>query len=158
MTITTRHIARKKSWFTCFAQGTSNWAGSQSAFLLAFGSVLVWALTGPLFHYSEAWQMVINTGTTIITFLMVFLIQNSQNRDGKVIQLKLDELIRALEGAENALINMEEMTEDELEATHAKFTRLAQQAASARGGRQGDVETRPQPRNDAVVSAAPQHF
>jgi low affinity Fe/Cu permease len=141
MTHATQHTApkpaQKKGWFTCFAQGTSNWAGSQSAFMLAFGAVLLWALTGPLFRYSEAWQMVINTGTTIITFLMVFLIQNSQNRDGKVTQLKLDELIRALEGAENALINMEEMTESELEATHAKFIKLAEQAASVRGGRGG---------------------
>ena len=125
----------KKSWFTCFAQATSNWAGSQSAFVLAFGSIVLWAVTGPIFKYSDTWQMVINTGTTIVTFLMVFLIQNSQNRDGKVIQLKLDELIRAVEGAENALINMEEMTEDELEATHAKFIKLAEQAASVRGGR-----------------------
>ena len=127
----------KKSLLTSFAQATSNWAGMLAAFVLAFGSIVLWAITGPIFKYSDTWQMVINTGTTIVTFLAVFLIQNSQNRDGKVIQLKLDELIRALEGAENALINMEEMTEEELEATHAKFTKLAQQAAVARGDRRG---------------------
>ena len=128
-------ITKKKSWFTCFAQATSNWAGSQSAFVLAFGSILLWAVTGPIFRYSDTWQMVINTGTTIVTFLMVFLIQNTQNRDGAALQTKLDELIRAVEGAENALINMEEMTEDELEATHARFIKLAEQAASVRTGR-----------------------
>jgi len=131
---------RRKSWFTSFAQATSTWAGSQSAFVLALGAILVWAVTGPIFKYSDTWQMVINTGTTIVTFLMVFLIQNSQNRDGKVIQLKLDELIRAIEGAENALINMEEMTEDELEVTHARFIKLAEQAASARTGRRAARE------------------
>ncbi len=137
---TTQQTTRRKGWFTCFAQGTSNWAGSQSAFLLAFGSILLWAVTGPIFRYSETWQMIINTGTTIITFLMVFLIQNSQNRESKVVQLKLDELIRAVEGAENALINMEEMTEDELEATHAKFIRMAEQAARTRTGRRAARE------------------
>lgn len=135
MAQSTQHTAKKKGWFTCFAQATANWTGSQSAFILAFGSIIIWACTGPMFHYSEAWQIVVNTGTTIITFLMVFLIQNSQNRDGKVIQLKLDELIRAAEGAENALINMEEMTEEELEATHAKFVHLAEKASRVRGSR-----------------------
>ncbi len=125
---------RQKSWFTVFAQSISTWAGSQSAFVLAFGAVVVWAVTGPVFKYSETWQMVINTGTTIVTFLMVFLIQHSQNRDGRVIQLKLDELIRALEGAENRLISMEDMAEDELLATQAEFTKLAQSAASALEG------------------------
>ncbi len=124
---------KQKSWFTVFAQSTSTWAGSQSAFILAFGSVVVWAVTGPIFKYSETWQMVINTGTTIVTFLMVFLIQHSQNRDGRVIQLKLDELIRALEGAENRLINMEDMAEDELIATQAAFTELAEHAEPVAG-------------------------
>lgn len=121
---------RQKSGFTVFAQGISTWAGSQSAFILAFASVAVWAVTGPIFRYSETWQMVINTGTTIITFLMVFLIQHGQNRDGRVIQLKLDELIRAVEGAENRLINMEDMAENELIETQAAFTKLGQNAAS----------------------------
>ena len=120
---------KQKSWFTVFAQAVSIWAGSQTAFVLAFGSVVVWAITGPVFKYSETWQMVINTGTTIVTFLMVFLIQHSQNRDSRVIQLKLDELIRALEGAENRLINMEDMAEEELIATQAEFSKLAETAS-----------------------------
>ncbi len=131
----------QKSWFTVFAQGISTWAGSQTAFILAFGSVVVWAVTGPIFKYSETWQMVINTGTTIVTFLMVFLIQHSQNRDGRVIQLKLDELIRALEGAENRLINMEDMAEDELVATQAEFTKLADYAKSATMGSSQPVQS-----------------
>ena len=121
--------APKKGWFTCFAQQTAAAAGSPPAFLLAIGVVAVWALTGPIFHYSDVWQLVINTGTTIITFLMVFLVQNAQNRDGKIIQLKLDELIRALEGAETAYVNMEDMSEAELEALHKKYMRLAEKAA-----------------------------
>lgn len=119
----------KKGWFTCFAQQTAAAAGSPPAFLLAIGVVAVWALTGPIFHYSDVWQLVINTGTTIVTFLMVFLVQNAQNRDGKIIQLKLDELIRALEGAETAYVNMEDMSEAELEALHKKYMRLAEKAA-----------------------------
>ena len=121
--------APKKGWFTCFAQQTAAAAGSPPAFLLAIGVVAVWALTGPIFHYSDVWQLVINTGTTIVTFLMVFLVQNAQNRDGKIIQLKLDELIRALEGAETAYVNMEDMSEAELEALHKKYMRLAEKAA-----------------------------
>lgn len=121
--------APKKSWFTCFAQQTAVAAGSPPAFVLAIAVVAVWALTGPIFHYSEVWQLVINTGTTIVTFLMVFLVQNAQNRDGKIIQLKLDELIRALEGAETAYVNMEDMSEAELEALRRKYMRLAEKAA-----------------------------
>ena len=121
--------APKKGWFTCFAQQIAAAAGSPPAFMLAIGVVVVWACTGPIFHYSDVWQLVINTGTTIITFLMVFLVQNAQNRDGKIIQLKLDELIRALEGAEDAYVNMEEMSEAELEELHKKYMRLAAKAA-----------------------------
>jgi len=119
----------KKGWFTCFAQQTAAAAGSPPAFMLAIGIVAVWALTGPIFHYSDVWQLVINTGTTIVTFLMVFLVQNAQNRDGKIIQLKLDELIRAVEGAETAYVNMEEMSEAELEELHKRYMRLAARAA-----------------------------
>ncbi|WP_443748072.1 low affinity iron permease family protein [Asticcacaulis solisilvae] len=118
----------KKKWFSTFAQATSSWTGSPSAFVLAFGIIVVWAVTGPVFHYSDTWQLVINTGTTIVTFLMVFLIQNSQNRDAKVIQLKLDELIRAVETAETSLINMDEMSEEELKEVQQEFTRVAAEA------------------------------
>jgi len=120
--------AQKKGWFACFAQGAATLAGSASAFAMAIGVVIIWAVTGPLFHFSEVWQLVINTGTTIVTFLMVFLVQNAQNRDGKVIQLKLDELIRAVETANTAYIGMDEMSETELEALRAKYIRLAEHA------------------------------
>ena len=121
---------QKKGWFACFAQATATLAGSAPAFATAIGVVVVWAISGPLFHFSEVWQLVINTGTTIVTFLMVFLVQNAQNRDGKVIQLKLDELIRAVETANTAYIGMDDMSETELEALRAKYSRLAERARS----------------------------
>lgn len=119
---------QKKEWFTVFAQATSCWAGSPTAFALAILVIIAWVVTGPVFHYSDTWQLVINTGTTIVTFLMVFLIQNSQNRDGKLIQLKLDELIRAVETAETSLIKMDEMSEKELEEVQENFARVAEEA------------------------------
>ena len=118
----------KKKGFTAFAQATSNWTGSPGAFVLALGIIVVWAVTGPIFRYSDTWQLVINTGTTIVTFLMVFLIQNSQNRDATLIQLKLDELIRAVETAETSLINMDEMSEEELKEVQEEFSRVAAEA------------------------------
>ncbi|MDI7776375.1 low affinity iron permease family protein [Asticcacaulis sp. EMRT-3] len=124
----TQKTPPKKQWFTEFARITSVWSGSPLAFSLAAGTIVVWLVSGPVFHYSDTWQLVINTGTTIVTFLMVFLIQNSQNRDGKVIQLKLDELIRALEGAETGLIEMDNMCEEDLEALRLHYSALAQKA------------------------------
>src|SRR3982074_983434 len=99
--------------FRKFALATSAMVGSSWAFILAVLIIIVWALTGPVFHYSDTWQLVINTGTTIITFLMVFLIQNTQNRDAKAIHLKLDELIRAVEGARTHLVALEELSHEE---------------------------------------------
>ena len=110
--------------FARFASATAKMAGSPVAFLICLVSVLIWAATGPAFHYSETWQLVINTGTTIVTFLMVFLIQNSQNRDGAAIQTKLDELIRASE-AEDEFMGIETMTDKELEVLHAKCAKAA---------------------------------
>ena len=104
-----------------FAEGT----GRPWAFVLALGVIAVWATTGPLFHFSDTWQLVINTGTTIITFLMVFLIQNTQNRDAKAIHLKLDELIFKLKGPRNRLLNVEDLDDKELERLHQEFERLA---------------------------------
>jgi low affinity Fe/Cu permease len=105
-----------KEVFRAFAHATAEISGSASAFLLALLVVLVWIATGPYFHYSNSWQLVINTGTTIVTFLMVFLIQNTQNRDTREIHLKLDELIRSHEPARNLFMNLEHLSDDELQA------------------------------------------
>jgi low affinity Fe/Cu permease len=117
-----------KGWFTRFSQTTSIWTGSPVAFFLALMVIVVWVVTGPIFKFSDTWQLVINTGTTIVTFLMVFLIQSSQNRDSKLIQLKLDELIRAVDTAETALIDMDEMSEEELKEVQDKFSQVAAEA------------------------------
>ncbi len=111
------------------ANKTSQAAGRASAFMLAAGVVLVWAITGPLFQYSDTWQLVINTGTTIVTFLMVFLIQNSQNRDSAAIQVKLDELIR-VSTAHNSFVGIEHLTDDELEDIRNKCERRAEAEAA----------------------------
>jgi low affinity Fe/Cu permease len=114
-----------KGWFICFAQKAATWTGNAYAFLTAAAIVLIWMLTGPLFEYSDTWQLVINTGTTIVTFLMVFLIQNTQNRDSKAMQLKLDELIRAIDGAHTVLLDLEEMSEEDLENIREKYQDIA---------------------------------
>ena len=113
--------------FSKFATATSKAAGTPGAFLLCLLAVVVWAATGPLFKFSETWQLVINTGTTIVTFLMVFLIQNSQNRDGSAIQTKLDELIRSSD-AEDEFMGIESLTDKELDILHAKCTKSAAQS------------------------------
>jgi len=110
--------------FRKFAQITSQAVGSSWSFILAVLIILAWAITGPMFHYSDTWQLVINTGTTIITFLMVFLIQNTQNRDAKAIHLKLDELIKGVKGARTSLVNLEELSDADLERLHKEFARL----------------------------------
>ena len=110
------------------AAGVTHWAGSSWGFGVAAGTVLVWAITGPLFRWSDTWQLVINTGTTIVTFLMVFLVQRTQNRDGLAIQLKLNELVAALRGASNHLIDVEDLTEAELKILHMHYRRLADMA------------------------------
>src|SRR6188508_639099 len=115
----------KASWFTSFAQKTAHLAGKPITFLLAAATIVVWAATGPLFGYSDTWQLVINTGTTIVTFLMVFLIQNSQNRDALAFQVKLDELIIKLHGAHNALLDLEELEDAELDRIRADYRELA---------------------------------
>ena len=114
--------------FSRLAKWASRAAGRPLGFALAVLVVLAWILTGPLFGFSDTWQLVINTGTTIVTFLMVFLIQNSQNRDTEAIQLKLDELIRATRGAHNALLDLEELEERELDVFRARYVALARTA------------------------------
>lgn len=119
---------RKRDAFTHFASWTARAAGKPVVFACACAIILAWAVSGPLFGYSDTWQLVINTGTTIVTFLMVFVIQNTQNRDGAALQIKLDELIRALEGAHNALLDLEELSEKELEEIRARYEDLAAHA------------------------------
>ena len=108
-----------------FAHTATQATGSSLAFALALGVVVIWGLTGPLFGFSDTWQLVINTGTTIVTFLMVFLIQRTQNKDSIAVQLKLNELVAALEGASHRLVNVEDLSEDELTVLHAYYRRLA---------------------------------
>jgi low affinity Fe/Cu permease len=114
--------------FRIFARSSSRVLGSAWAFAGAIVILIVWGLTGPMFHYSDTWQLIINTGTTIVTFLMVFLIQNTQNRDAKAIQLKLDELIRALKGARNQLIDLESLSDEDLTRLEKQFQRVRKQA------------------------------
>ncbi|HYG79533.1 MAG TPA: low affinity iron permease family protein [Pyrinomonadaceae bacterium] len=123
--------------FHKIAQKVSNVVGSAWAFTAALLIIVVWAATGPIFHFSDTWQLVINTGTTIVTFLMVFLIQNTQNRDAKVIHLKLDELIRVTTKARNHLVDLEDLEEDELDRLEKEFQRLRQRddARRKRAGR-----------------------
>lgn len=116
------------SLFTRFAKATSRVTGRPVAFAVAVAALAVWAVSGPLFGFSDTWQLVINTGTTIITFLMVFLIQNTQNRDSEALHVKLDELIRATRGAHNALLDLEELEEEELDKIRADYERLAEKA------------------------------
>jgi low affinity Fe/Cu permease len=117
------------SSFNAAAQWTSRQCGRASTFAIACLTIVVWAVTGPLFHYSDTWQLVINTGTTIITFLMVFLIQNTQNRDSAGLHLKLDELIRVSRSARNKLLDLEDLTDAELDHLKGSFTKLAGEPA-----------------------------
>jgi low affinity Fe/Cu permease len=123
----TKGVSKYHEWFTWFACAVAHLSGKPIAFLLAAASVIIWAATGPLFHYSDTWQLVINTSTTIVTFLMVFLIQNTQNRDTLALQIKLAELILAIHGAKNKLAVAEEMTDEDLERLHEDFCRRAEQ-------------------------------
>jgi low affinity Fe/Cu permease len=116
------------SWFTRFAKSTSRAAGNPATFCVAVAIILLWAFTGPLFGFSDTWQLIINTGTTIVTFLMVFLIQNTQNRDSEAIQVKLDELIRSIEGAHLALLDLEELDAKDLDRICHDYRELAKQA------------------------------
>ena len=130
---------KHRSVFTRFAKGTAFAAGHPGSFIIALACVVVWLATGPIFHFSDTWQLVINTGTTIITFLMVFLIQNQQNRDSEAIQIKLDELIRAMKGAHLALLDLEELSDKELHEIRSGYVDLA--SISRKQIRQGQIDT-----------------
>jgi low affinity Fe/Cu permease len=130
---------KSATWFAAFAKATSHATGRPAAFILAFGVVVVWAGTGPLFGWSDTWQLVINTGTTVVTFLMVFLIQSTQNRDTEALQIKLDELIRATEGAHNVLLDLEELEDREFDEIRRSYSNLAKKARE--GLSQGLVDT-----------------
>ena len=122
-------FCRVRDIFRHFARKASEVLGSAWAFIGALVIIGVWGLTGPLFHFSDTWQLIINTGTTIVTFLMVFLIQNTQNRDAKAMHLKLDELIRAIKGARNRLVDLEKLSDAELKQLEEQFTRLRNKAS-----------------------------
>ena len=119
---------RHKTWYARFAKVTARLSGRPATFTSAALLIVAWLISGPLFHFSDTWQLVINTATTIVTFLMVFLIQNTQNRDTEAIQVKLDELIRATQGAHNALLDLEELEDHQLDAFRARYEKMAQHA------------------------------
>jgi len=118
------------SWFPSFARSMANASGKPATFLIAVLVIIVWAVTGPIFGYSDTWQLVINTGTTIVTFLMVFIIQNTQNRDTQALQLKLDELIRVTKGAHNLMLDLEQLDDEHLERLRQVYEKLANKARS----------------------------
>jgi low affinity Fe/Cu permease len=142
-----------RAFFGRFAQGAARAMGHPVAFVLAVLIILVWALSGPLFGFSDTWQLVINTGTTIVTFLMVFLIQNTQNRESAAVQLKLDELIRAQVGAHNTLLDLEELGEGELDHLRATYEALAQRARMDL--QQGLVDTNTPEASPTSIEQAP---
>src|SRR5688572_15872274 len=124
---------KPRSRFTSFAKWTAHASGRPPAFFLAFGVIVVWAISGPLFGFSDTWQLVINTGTTIVTFLLVFLIQSTQNRDAEAMQVKLDEIIRVLGEAKNELLDLEELDEKELDEIKKTYVEMAEKARQDRG-------------------------
>ena len=124
-------MPRTTTWFTHFTRGASRISGKPATFFVAVAMILLWAVTGPLFHYSDTWQLVINTSTTVITFLMVFVIQSTQNRDSEAMHVKLDELIRSIEVANNCMLDLEELEEEELDKIRAEYEALAARARKA---------------------------
>lgn len=120
--------AKSPSWFTQLAKRTAHVTGRPSAFMFAVAVIVVWSVTGPLFHWSDTWQLIVNTGTTIVTFLMVFLIQSTQNRDAIAVQVKLDELLRVTAGAHNVLMDLEELEDEELQHIRQVYIHLAAEA------------------------------
>jgi low affinity Fe/Cu permease len=137
----TRHVS-KTSWFTRFAKATARAAGHPAIFCCALAVIVLWAVGGPIFRFSDTWQLVINTGTTIITFLMVFLIQNTQNRDSQAIQVKLDEIIRSIDGAHLALLDLEELDDQDLGRICGDYRELARHARQDLRAGKSDTDVR----------------
>jgi low affinity Fe/Cu permease len=135
-------------FFRRFSHAASNAVGSSWAFLIAVIVIATWAVSGPIFNFSDTWQLIINTGTTIVTFLMVFLIQNTQNRDAKAIHLKLDELLKAVEGARNNLIDLEDMADEELEELQQEFQRVRQKYDLNNQTDNGEVKLKKKPKRE----------
>lgn len=129
---------KSRSWFTSLTKGTARTTGRPATFIVAVGIIVVWAVTGPIFGFSDTWQLVINTGTTIVTFLMVFLIQSTQNRDAEAVQVKLDEIIRAMGEARNELLDLEELDEEDLDRIRGTYRKMAREARERDGRRRED--------------------
>jgi low affinity Fe/Cu permease len=127
---------KPRSWFTRFAKWTARITGKPLTFVIAAGVILAWAVSGPIFGFSDTWQLIINTGTTIVTFLMVFLIQSTQNRDTEAMQVKLDELIRVMQGANVELLDLEELEEKELDELRDQYEEIARKAQTGRRKKQ----------------------
>lgn len=144
---------KNQSIFIRFAHTISKWAGTSSAFLLALFVIMAWGVTGPMFDFSDTWQLVINTGTTIVTFLMVFLIQNTQNRDTQALQLKLDELLRATKGAHLSLLDLEELNDEELENFRRMYRELAEYGRHRLGKGKSDTN-QPELKREEFLNAS----
>jgi len=125
-------MSKRNKLFTRFAKKSAHFTGTPACFVIALAVLVAWAATGPMFHFNDTWQLVINTGTTIITFLMVFLIQNTQNRDTEAMQIKLDELLRANRSASNTLLDLEELEESEMEELRKHYEALAEKSRTRR--------------------------
>jgi low affinity Fe/Cu permease len=132
-----------RTFFRSFAQRTAEIVGSPASFLLGLLAIVVWAAMGPVFHYSDTWQLVVNTGSSIVTFLMVFLIQSSQNRDAKVMHLKLDELIRAVTAARTHLVHLEKLSDEELEALEKEFQKLHERMQTGKPAADRNAQLQP---------------
>jgi low affinity Fe/Cu permease len=146
---TTATVVTRSDRFSRFASQSSHFLGSRWSFIAAIGVVVIWGLTGPIFHYSDSWQLVINTGTTIVTFLMVFLIQNTQNRDARAIHLKLNELIHAVDKAKNKMIDVENLSDlelDELARTYETIRTNAEERSKARSNEREHADSQVSPR------------